>query len=413
MTDVTLKASGGRWYETAAGILYVVRDTVQFEDDFSHWKNGFCRLLEIPETRARQLIEDVVSVAAEAHGRLFSDLSPDEKHAVLKLSIRRRYGFSTELNDAALLSHHLQTLGTGFEGERPDAVFAHSISGNRERMVVGCQASEFAWQVSTVDYRPVAAASVVYDRSYYDAPQLAHCGMRDYIRHEDWRLEKARRLVRTVLHGAGNRARQWLEEPGAVRTLDVGSATGYFRRAMDELGFEHHGIDVSFDAIRLCRETFGYDTWHGSVFDLPELAARFKRSFTMITLWDTIEHLDDPLAAVKLLAGFLSDDGLLVVRTPSLTAFEADILADMYYSFKLDHVRYFSPRSLTRLMHLAGLEQVYLETTSHLFRGLLGANYLFQMGKKLKGADIVALYSRPAGGDEPSPYEGEAHGGRL
>lgn len=412
MTDVTASVNEGQWYETTAGILYVVRDTVQFEDDFSHWKNGFCRLLEIPETRARQLIEDVVSVAAEAHGRLFSDLSPEQKIDVLKQSISRHYGLSTELNDASFLSHHFRTLGTGFEGEPPDKVFAHSISGNRERMVVGCQASQFAWQVSIVDYRPVAAASVVYDRSYYDAPQLAHCGMRDYIRHDNWRLEKARRLMRTVLRGAGDRARRWLESPGAVRALDVGSATGYFRQAMDELGFEHHGIDLSADAIRLCRETFGFDTWHGSVFDLSGPAAKFRRSFTMITLWDTIEHLDDPLAAVKLLGEFLADDGVLVVRTPSLSAFEAEILASMYYSFKLDHVRYFSPRSLTRLMHLAGLEQVYLETTSHLFRGLLGANYLFQVGKQLKGADIVALYAPPASGDKPHPYEGDAHGGR-
>jgi hypothetical protein len=73
---------------------------------------------------------------------------------------------------------------------------------------------------------------------------------------------------------------------------------------------------------------------------------------------------------------------------------EADLLGDRYYSYKLDHIRYFSPASLTSLMKLCGLEKIYLETTSHLFKGLLAADFLHQLGQQLKGADIVAVYGR-------------------
>jgi len=392
---VTADVKTGQWHETAAGLLYVVDDSVQFEDDLSHWTQGFCRLLEISDEEARTLITTVVAVALESYGQLFCDLSPSKKLAALKGGVGRHFGMQEAAeDDDALIARHGPSWGASFDGSPADSVFAHSISGNHERMVVGARASEFGWQVSTADHRPVPAASVVYDRSYYDSPRLAHCGMRDYIRHDDWRMEKARRLMRTVMTGAGKRSLRWLENPGQVKALDIGSATGYFRKAMSDMGFQHYGIDLSADAIKICQETFAFDTWLASVFELPAVAPHLAGSCDIITLWDTIEHFDEPLAVAQLLKDFLAADGILVVRTPSLTAFEAEVLRDMYYSFKLDHVRYFSPRSLTSLMEIAGLAPVHMETTSHLFKGLLGATYLYRMGKALKGADIVALYCK-------------------
>jgi hypothetical protein len=41
-----------------------------------------------------------------------------------------------------------------------------------------------------------------------------------------------------------------------------------------------------------------------------------------------------------------------------------------------------------------GLEPIYVDTDSHIFKGLLGADYLFKQGKALKGADILAVYGR-------------------
>lgn len=392
---MTADAITGQWCETAAGILYVVGDSVQFDDDVSHWRQGFCRLLEIPESEARELIATVVAGAIEDYGTLFSDLAVEDKLSALKQGVARHFRHeSLKGGGNDLIARHGSSWGKGFEGSPADTIFANSISGNRQRMVVGSQAAEFGWQVSTADHKPVPAASVIYDRSYYESPRHAHCGMRDYIQHDDWRMEKARRLMKTVIAGAGERVKGWQQTPGAVKALDVGSATGYFRKAMAELGFDHHGIDLSADAIEVCKETFGFDTWQGSVFELPAVASGLAGTFAIITLWDTIEHFDEPLAVAKLLRGFLSEDGVLVVRTPSLTAFEADVLKDNYYSFKLDHVRYFSPRSLTKLMEMAGLAPLYTETTSHLFKGLLGATYLYRMGKELRGADIVALYCK-------------------
>jgi hypothetical protein len=73
-------------------------------------------------------------------------------------------------------------------------------------------------------------------------------------------------------------------------------------------------------------------------------------------------------------------------------AFEAAILGDYYYSYKLDHVLYFSPTSLNAMMSRLGLRPLYIETDSHIFKGVLGADYLFKKGRALEGADILAVY---------------------
>jgi 2-polyprenyl-3-methyl-5-hydroxy-6-metoxy-1,4-benzoquinol methylase len=379
----------GEWLETAAGLWYVVNDTVQFSDDFSHWNDGFCRLLEISDSQGRSLIAHIVRTIYDTTGKLPNQLLPVECLDGLKAGIKTFFN----INNVQTAREFAPSWGTTFQGKPADTIFAASISGNAQRMIIGRRDTDYAWQVDVETEQPVTADSVTYDRSYYDSPKMAHCGMRDYVRDEDWRMEKARRLMRTVLNGAGERGQLWQARPTNVRALDVGSAMGYFRRAMAELGFSHNGIDLSPDAISICKERFGYETWQGSVFDLGEVASHLEQGFDLITLWDTIEHLDNPFSAVRLLKDYLKPDGVLVIRTPSLTAFEGFMLGDMYYSFKLDHIRYFSPRSLTSLMSLVGLRPIYIETTSHLFKGLLGPDFLFQLGARQRGADIVALYS--------------------
>ncbi len=38
------------------------------------------------------------------------------------------------------------------------------------------------------------------------------------------------------------------------------------------------------------------------------------------------------------------------------------------------------------------MKSVFSETASHLFKGILGADYLFKLGQARRGADILALY---------------------
>lgn len=378
-----------KWVETTMGVLLVSRGSVQFADDHDHWRKGICRLLEIDEPKARKLIENTVDAAERLFGRNLCNLPDEEKITCLLQAVNdtfykgKRKPFEASLNvDLCGVS--------GPEGESADKIFAHSISGNQEYMVIGSEIDEFAWLVDAKTNQAVTADSIIYNEQYYAPQGNRHCGMKEYTRQLEWRLEKARRIIDQVVAHAGARAEKWLSNPSQVKMLDIGSGIGYFRQAAQDLGFQHNGIDLSQEIIKHCRETFGFETWHGRVEDLAKHAPGQK--FQLITMFDVIEHLEKPRAVITLLKEFLSDDGILVIRTPNLAAQEAEILGDYYYSFKLDHVRYFSAGSLTEMMHGVKMKSVYKETSSHLFKGVLGADYLYKLGQAGRGADILALF---------------------
>ena len=374
-------------------MLYVVGDQVQFADDFEHLANGFCRLLEVPEEKVMELVEEWVDQClADGEQKLPSWLPAEARTEYLRRAVLKVFAIGGERYTKFAEG---DDWGEDFLGNKADTIYAGSISGNLTKAVVGCQSAGFAWLIDSEDKRVIDAKSITYDTAYFDDKPDSHYGMKQYLKHTDWRMQKARRFARHMLDLAGQRRQKWLEDPPSVSLLDVGSATGLFRSAAGECGLTHFGIDVSSDAIEYCRRNFGFDTWLGSIFDLGKHAAAGQK-FNIVTLWDVIEHLDRHAEAIKQIAQYLTDDGIVVVRTPNLEAMEASILGDMYYSYKLDHTSYFSLRSLDALYGLAGLSRIHAETVSHIFKGFFGVQYLYDAGLRLEGADILAVYGRPA-----------------
>lgn len=375
----------GRWLETTLGLLYIVDDRVQFIDDHDHWRNAFCRLLEIDEGKARRFVESAVAVAREREGKLFSDL-PDEQRVkcLIEATDRVLYGTKRPTTHTAVASW-----GKDLEGSPADVVHAHSVSGDTSRIVVGNREHAFGWLIDAKTQSPISAASIRYDNTYFGSAGPAHYGMKHYTAHLDWRLEKSRRLVRTVLDNVGERKAKWLSNPKQTRIMDIGSGIGYFRKAFDEHGFDHYGIDLSTDIIAACKERFGFETWNVELLRLEDVTTH---KFDMITMWDVVEHLEDPVASVEFLSRFLTPDGVIVARTPNLSAIEAEVLGDYYYSFKFDHVRYFSVQSLDATMRSRGLKPVYVETASHLLKGFHSPDFMLRVGEAMRGADIVGIY---------------------
>jgi len=376
------------WSETTLGILYIVDGEVQFSDDFDHWKNGFCRLLEISDQAARAYVERTVAQAAKNYGKLFSALPVKQRIECLAAGAKQCFhaGCHTRARKA------LTIWGTDPEGAHANTIYAQTISGNSKCMVVGYDKHEFAWLVDAQTNLPVSAESITYDATYYDSGGTAHMGLKDYLNQADWRLEKAARLARTVIEHAGTRKKSWLTNPSSVNVLDLGGGLGYMRKAFADYGFKQYGTEVSAQIAQECARRFGFETWIGGIDVITKFAREIR--FNIITLFDVIEHLDQPLEVIRVLKEHLAPDGIVVIRTPNLMAIERQVLADYYYSFKLDHVLYFSPKSLTRMMSQSGFKPLFVETTSHLLKGFLGANNLYKIGTKMKGADIMAIYAR-------------------
>src|ERR1017187_3192647 len=100
------------------------------------------------------------------------------------------------------------------------------------------------------------------------------------------------------------------------RLLDVGCGLGIFMQRAREYGWAGQGCDTSPHWVRHARDLLGdhVAVTHASVLDLNPDAGRYD----LITLWDVLEHIYDPLPALAHLRRLLAPGGRVFIRTPNI-----------------------------------------------------------------------------------------------
>lgn len=134
----------------------------------------------------------------------------------------------------------------------------------------------------------------LYDEDYY-ASDVFH----DYLGEREARIESGSRA-------AGALARI---VPGG-KLLDVGCAAGFFLHAASE-HYDVTGVELSAFAADYARNEFGLRVLTGEIQSVPLQGERFD----VITMWNTVEHLGDPLGSLKSVATLARPGSLLVIST--------------------------------------------------------------------------------------------------
>lgn len=150
---------------------------------------------------------------------------------------------------------------------------------------------------------------------------------------------------------------------GPVRLLDLGCGAGLASEALARLGHDVLGVDAAGEAIRAAEAhaagqglPLRYRT--GTAEDLAAEGARFPA----ITALEVIEHVPDPAAFLRLLAGLLEPGGVLFVSTLNRTA-RSLLVAKLGAEYVLrllpvgthDWRRFVTPAELVRHARGAGL----------------------------------------------------------
>jgi len=168
--------------------------------------------------------------------------------------------------------------------------------------------------------------------------------------------------------------------PPASRVLELGPATGYFTRFLNE------SLRCTVDAVELSPEMAEQARpWcrHLAIGDLEQLdlASTFQgETYDVIVCADVLEHLRDPWRFVERLAEHLASAGRLLVSVPN-TAYAGLLIELMRGDFRyreeglLDrsHLRFFTFDSLRDMLGTAGwhiwsAEPVFLALTDSEFR---------------------------------------------
>jgi len=173
---------------------------------------------------------------------------------------------------------------------------------------------------------------------------------RDYRRdYKGAKLPRVRQVVRNFARVEGYLADNWPLIKDHKRVLDAGSGSGEFVFLADKLGLTVLGVEPNQDYSAYCRDVLGVKVETESLF-----AREFAPgSFDFIRLNHVLEHINDPVAALKTLASWLADDGLLYVEVPNIESYAAEKSRGNIFHY--GHIYNFNPWTLRVVAARAGL----------------------------------------------------------
>jgi len=205
-------------------------------------------------------------------------------------------------------------------------------------------------------------ADALYSQDYFTEREgyFFHDGVADGSGHESPHIEDFRLGLELI---AGH-----VRPPGQL--LDVGCATGSFLSLAKQTGWECRGVEVSSFAAAQARERTGCEVSNGPF----EHAPFANGTFDVVTMWDLLEHLPDPVTALRKAGALLRPAGLLLVNTPNEDSLTRRVARFLYHGtggrlqapvnrlYHHYHLYYFSAGTLAPLFGQAGFDLIALKT---------------------------------------------------
>ena len=128
-----------------------------------------------------------------------------------------------------------------------------------------------------------------------------------------------------------------------LRLLDVGCGAGWFLSYLQDRGVECRGLEVNPMAVRFCQK-HGLNVADGSLEDEPH------GQYGVITMFDVLEHLDDPLSAVSAARDKLKPGGYLVAYTPNIHSIGYELMgSNQNTMLPFEHTCFFSDKAFRYL----------------------------------------------------------------
>lgn len=217
---------------------------------------------------------------------------------------------------------------------------------------------------------------------------------------------RAVRRYREVVTRRLRKAEQLLGRRKGMNLLDVGCSSGALLAIAKDRGFKVWGVEPAHEAAQTAIRA-GFQVHEGYLSD-----ARYPSGhFDVITLFEIVEHLRDPVEVVAECARILKPGGVLVVNTPNAHSWSAETLGGQWEGFSLfglgGHISFFSPRSMGELAKRTGLSVEWIETRNVRltedksspvkYRALkiLGQLLAYPARIAVKGHDLLVYFRKP------------------
>ena len=127
--------------------------------------------------------------------------------------------------------------------------------------------------------------------------------------------------------------------------IDVGCASGYFLHEMQQTGqFNLTGVEFSSYASQRAREEHGLDVFTGNL----EAANLQAGQYDVVTMWNVLEHVYDPVGTVNEVFRILRPGGFFIVRVPNPNSLAAKLFGRYWAGLDLPRHLFLFPKNVLK-----------------------------------------------------------------
>jgi len=139
------------------------------------------------------------------------------------------------------------------------------------------------------------------------------------------------------------------------KLLDIGCYAGIFLDEAQKKGYKVTGIEPSVWASDYARKKTGATIINAGCNEKLFFPAK---EFDLVTLWDVVEHLDNPSLCLSNIYNYLKRDGIVVITTHDIGSIFAKLMGKRYPWLMRFHFYHFTPTTLSALLAKNKLEVI-------------------------------------------------------
>ncbi|MFN3385930.1 MAG: class I SAM-dependent methyltransferase [Candidatus Thermochlorobacter sp.] len=144
----------------------------------------------------------------------------------------------------------------------------------------------------------------------------------------------------------------------AGRLLDVGAGWGHFVWAGQHTAFQTEGIEPSEQNAKFACQHLNVPVKHGSFLDMNA-----EEEFDVVTMWDVLEHINEPMPFVQQAYRVLKSGGIVVIKVPDASSAIAKLSGRIWHNISQEHVNLFGKKTLSLLLQRCGFKPLKIIVT--------------------------------------------------
>ncbi|MCZ8536933.1 class I SAM-dependent methyltransferase [Paenisporosarcina quisquiliarum] len=224
-----------------------------------------------------------------------------------------------------------------------------------------CQSSKSTYQFEKHDFHLVqcdVCSTAYFDQvpintnDIYSAPHAIGDAQEAYLVNKDYRkIRFATERVQLI-------EQHLVSQIKDVDILDVGCGTGWFLETAKDKGANCFGVELGKDLAKFTAERLEITVWNCDLTELDTI-----KKFDVVTMFDLIEHVENPLLLINSAKELLKDNGIIVIFTPQFDSVAIKTMKDKSnLIMPAEHLSYFTEKTVEKVAELSDMEVVYYAT---------------------------------------------------